>query len=281
MSVRCALVQTRLCPCNPHFAASTPPFSLTRQRFASSVSLRTGRGLGRLVAYVTEMQTEATVGELLIVGPGVLGSYLGKLWIDKGGSVTGRTNTTNNHPRCDFHTAQTQALYRLKALGIAPQTYEDCGEHKFPNVVFCAPPSGSEDYAGSVRDAVGYWDGSGTFVFTSSTGVYPRTGLVTEDSPTVEMGKSERNDHILQAENAVLEVGCLGWLEISDVCRLVEMWCGWGDCFILEGVRTLLSFLQERTNDHPIMPSTSYIMKMQLCSFSKYTEIELFGLTLV
>lgn len=41
----------------------------------------------------------ASSNRLLIVGPGVLGSYLGKLWIDGHGAdtVVGQTNTTNNH----------------------------------------------------------------------------------------------------------------------------------------------------------------------------------------
>jgi hypothetical protein len=40
--------------------------------------------------------------QLLIVGPGVLGSNLGKQWIEKfgAGTVVGQTNTTNNHAKC-------------------------------------------------------------------------------------------------------------------------------------------------------------------------------------
>ena len=40
--------------------------------------------------------------QLLVVGPGVLGSCLGKQWVDRfgAGTVTGQTNTTNNHARC-------------------------------------------------------------------------------------------------------------------------------------------------------------------------------------
>jgi hypothetical protein len=42
--------------------------------------------------------------DLLIVGPGVLGSYVGKLWLDDHPDVTvvGQTNTTSNHDRCAF-----------------------------------------------------------------------------------------------------------------------------------------------------------------------------------
>lgn len=39
--------------------------------------------------------------DLLIVGPGVLGSYLGKLWLEQhpGATVVGQTNSANNHDR--------------------------------------------------------------------------------------------------------------------------------------------------------------------------------------
>ena len=39
--------------------------------------------------------------DLLVVGPGVLGGYLGKLWKDAhpDSSVVGLTNTANNHDR--------------------------------------------------------------------------------------------------------------------------------------------------------------------------------------
>jgi hypothetical protein len=45
--------------------------------------------------------TAASSERLLIVGPGVLGSYLGKLWIDDHGAdtVVGQTNTTTNHAK--------------------------------------------------------------------------------------------------------------------------------------------------------------------------------------
>lgn len=39
--------------------------------------------------------------DLLIVGPGVLGSYLGRLWLDEhpGAVVMGQTNTTDSHEK--------------------------------------------------------------------------------------------------------------------------------------------------------------------------------------
>lgn len=46
---------------------------------------------------------------LLIVGPGVLGSYLGKICIDEGFKVSGYTMTTKHHSRSH----QTQLLNSL------------------------------------------------------------------------------------------------------------------------------------------------------------------------
>jgi hypothetical protein len=47
------------------------------------------------------MAASASAHDLLIVGPGVLGSYLGVLWKEAfpGCTVTAQTNTTNSHDR--------------------------------------------------------------------------------------------------------------------------------------------------------------------------------------
>ena len=77
----------------------------------------------------------------------------------------------------------------------------------FSHVVYCAPPSGSPDYAASVAEAVACWDGTGSFVFTSSTGTFPRAEEeITEDTPTVALGANPRVDPLLRAEETALEV---------------------------------------------------------------------------
>jgi len=47
------------------------------------------------------MAATASSQDLLIVGPGVLGSYLGVLWKEAfpGSTVTAQTNTENSHQR--------------------------------------------------------------------------------------------------------------------------------------------------------------------------------------
>ena len=137
--------------------------------------------------------------QLLVVGPGVLGSYLGKLWLDAAGpgTVTGQTNSTANHAA-------------LQRLGIACRTKAAAaGSARFPYVLYAAPPSGSEDYEGDVKAALQLWDGAGAFVFTSSAGVYAVDdgSPSDEDSPVVPLGASERTDRLLLAEAAVLAAG--------------------------------------------------------------------------
>ena len=39
-------------------------------------------------------------------------------------------------------------------------------------MLFSAPPSGSADYLAEIKQALSLWDGTGSFVFTSSAGVY-------------------------------------------------------------------------------------------------------------
>lgn len=86
------------------------------------------------------------------------------------------------------------------------------GDEQFPFVVFSAPPSGSDDYAAEVEAALRMWDGTGAFVFTSSTAVYSGTEgeLCDETTPQFEMGASPRADTLLKAEAAVLGAnGCV------------------------------------------------------------------------
>ena len=82
-------------------------------------------------------------------------------------SVTAITKTTNRHDSI------------LESVGDSDnfnvRTGSECKDEKFKNVVFCAPPSGFEDYPAAVDDAISnLWAGpseGGTFIFTSSGGM--------------------------------------------------------------------------------------------------------------
>ena len=112
--------------------------------------------------------------------------------------VKGQTNTEDAHER-------------LESIGVLPRlkTEAEGAAEAFPFVVFSAPPSGSDDYAAEVRAALKAWDGTGGFVFTSSTAVYAgKDGEECDEStPEFAVGENPRADRLLQAEAAVLEAG--------------------------------------------------------------------------
>lgn len=140
----------------------------------------------------------------------MLGSVLAKEWLASvpGGTATGLTNTDKTHDR-------------LRAMGITPTTRTSLPEGKrYSFVAFSAPPSGSADYVADVKAALALWDGTGSFVFTSSMSVcaVDDGGRVTDEQcPLVPMGAGPSTDRLLGAEQAVLQAG-------GNVLRLVGLY---------------------------------------------------------
>lgn len=147
-----------------------------------------------------EIPSSNLVGEndLLIVGPGVLGRLVAEKWREEhpGCQIVGQTMTTDHHDE-------------LIKVGINPSLKGINPTHKFPYVIFCAPPSRTSDYPGDVRLATSIWSGEGSFLFTSSSAPYDcyDNGPCDEESPVVPIGKSPRTDVLLKAEKVVLEAG--------------------------------------------------------------------------
>ena len=157
--------------------------------------------------------SSAQAKDLLVVGPGVLGTKICQQWLQKfpGAVVVGQTNTDASHAG-------------LVSVGVAPRVKafdadEPSANRTFPYVVFSAPPSGSEDYVAEVRSALKYWNKEGAFVFTSSSAVYANEAgeACDETSKVYEVGESPRVDRLLLAERAVLDAGGL-------VCRLAGLY---------------------------------------------------------
>lgn len=144
---------------------------------------------------------------IAIIGCGVLGTSLCRQILESsdfdGREVIGITKSSARH---DFiRDAVGEHNNRLKLV-----TYEEIKEQqkKVQDVVFCAPPSGFEDYAGAVREAAEtvYLGGDGTMVFTSAGSVFG--GLdgetVNEKSPVTDTPRAKK---LLDAEAACLEQG--------------------------------------------------------------------------
>ncbi|KAJ7538561.1 hypothetical protein O6H91_11G054300 [Diphasiastrum complanatum] len=136
--------------------------------------------------------------DLLVVGAGALGSLLAQSWLktNPGCKVVGVTNTTKRHEE-------------LRGLGILPTLKQTESIEQFPYVIFCAPPSGSDDYPAELRLAAQRWNGLGSLLFTSSSAVYDceDNGPCDENTPTFPLGVSSRADKLLNAEEEVLKVG--------------------------------------------------------------------------
>lgn len=106
-----------------------------------------------------------------VFGVGVLGTSLCRQILESypDTQVTGITKTKNRHVEIvDLVGGNHNGRFGLC-------TSEEV-KGKYENVVFCAPPSGFEDYASAVREVINnVWNGpknGGVFIFTSSGGMY-------------------------------------------------------------------------------------------------------------
>ena len=179
---------------------------------------------GLLCGMVTSLSMNTTtnnngVRDLAVVGCGVLGTKLCSQYLmmdpndvdkdEKNQRIVGITKTDSHHEEI------------LKNVMIHPdefvegrfevRTLDDSLKNDllFKNVVFCAPPSGSDDYASTVRTAMKLWakDEGGVFVLTTSGAVYSSAdgSVVNEDSPTFAPEESPRAGRLLYAEEACRE----------------------------------------------------------------------------
>ncbi|KAJ3669554.1 hypothetical protein LUZ60_011504 [Juncus effusus] len=199
--------------------------------------------------------------DLLIVGPGVLGRIIADMWKQEfpGCKIYGQTMSTDHHNE-------------LAEIGILPSLKGSLISDKVPYVIFCAPPSRSEDYTADVRVVTSNWNGGGSFLFTSSSAPYDRNdnGPCDEDSPVVPLGRSPRTDILLNAEKVVLEAGgCvvrLAGLYISFKSYQLFFFLNWIVCTKkIEGL--IHTGCQKVQLMHAlIMCSILYIMRMLLLS---------------
>ena len=84
--------------------------------------------------------------------------------------MTGITKSKSRHEDILAAVGEAGASGRFEV-----KTSEECQGKTFDNVVFCAPPSGFDDYAGAVEECITtLWSGpssGGSFIFTSSGGM--------------------------------------------------------------------------------------------------------------
>jgi len=145
--------------------------------------------------------------DIAVVGCGVLGTSLCRQILKSrdfnGRTVTGITKSTARHDT--IRDAVGDHEDRLNLM-----TYDEIQKQgkSFRDVVFCAPPSGFDDYPGAVKEvaATVFDRGDGTMVFTSAGSVYGGLDgeIVNEKSPLTDTDRAKR---LLEAEAACLEQG--------------------------------------------------------------------------
>jgi nucleoside-diphosphate-sugar epimerase len=188
-----------------------------------SLSKATAMRGGAEFATFTSSAESVELGDVAVIGCGVLGTSFCRQLLDlerQGSpslisSVTGVTRSISRHEAIASHMKNPEKL-KLSTL----EDVLSSGK-KFKNIVFCAPPSGSEDYPGDIRQAItSLWEGAaggGSFAFTSSGGIYGggNGGTVTEDSPVND--SSPRSAKLIAAENE-----CIG--QSGTVLRLAGLY---------------------------------------------------------
>lgn len=181
------------------FFSTTPKFK-TKRSFYPLHQLNAPSSILGATSESLDASSPKLVGakDLLIIGPGVLGRLVAEKWREEnqGSQVFGQTMTKDHHDE-------------LVKMGINPLLRGTKTSHKFPYVVFCAPPSRTPDYPGDIREGILSWSEEGPFIFTSSTAPYDcnDNGPCDEDNPIVPLGRSPRTDVLLKAEKVVLESG--------------------------------------------------------------------------
>jgi len=151
---------------------------------------------------------------IAVIGCGVLGTSLCKQLLESPDfsdrQVIGITKTTNRHESI-LESVGCSSSDRFRVMTLE-EVKDKC---RFQDVVFCAPPSGFDDYGAAVTSAVtDLWSGpseggTGSFVFTSSGGVYGGVDgeTVNETSETSDPESNPRTERLLKAERGTLQNG--------------------------------------------------------------------------
>lgn len=160
----------------------------------------------------------AAKADIAVVGCGVLGTSLCRQLLSHpdfaSRSVTAITKSSARHDDIRKQVLQSDAdrdRFTVKTMEDVLAAQET-SSLSFQDVVFCAPPSGFDNYPSAVKEAAEkLWaaDKIGSFVFTSSGGVYEGVDgeTVDESSPTLDPETNPRSGRIIYAEQEAIALG--------------------------------------------------------------------------
>lgn len=197
-----------------------------RQLFAVSSFLQIILVLGydnrSIFSSAMSVATASTPSTCAVVGVGVLGTSLCKQLLEdpelNDMKVVGITKSTKRHDEILAKVVGGDDRLSDRFELRTAEEYDGKDKKIFNHCVFCAPPSGFEDYPSAVKGAIdGLWMGKteenkgGAFVFTSSGGIYGSGGddvdvspIVTESTPLPSI-PTPRIERLVNAENEVLK----------------------------------------------------------------------------
>ena len=161
----------------------------------------------------TALASSMPAADCAVVGVGVLGTLVCRALVQSASAVTGITRTETNHASIREQVTAGGNADHDSLLTLV--TADHMNTPKFRNVLFCAPPSGFDDYPRAIQEAMDrYWLGpteGGNFVFTSSGAVYGDDyddDVVTEATPVAgDAASNPRVARLRRAEAVVLAAG--------------------------------------------------------------------------
>jgi nucleoside-diphosphate-sugar epimerase len=153
-----------------------------------------------MVVGSTAIAMESSLGDVAVIGCGVLGTSVCRQLIQQQQqqqqsihftSITGITKTTSHHEGIRQNVLGRFANGQSHKFTLS--TRDDIRQNgkKFHNVIYCAPPSGSMDYAKDIEECITtMWNQNSIqnskFVFTSSGAVYGNTAKVVNETSPVD-----------------------------------------------------------------------------------------------
>lgn len=154
-------------------------------------------------------ETAETASSVAIIGMGVLGTSLAKQLLETTDyNLMGITKSKSRHEDLLKEICTVSEYKERLQLMTFEEAMSANNNDQYPNVVFCAPPSGFEDYPQAIASAAKLHNKQGSFVFTSSGGVYPDVfdgEIVNEMTPLDE--STPRKARGINAEKECLQNG--------------------------------------------------------------------------
>ena len=166
--------------------------------------------------------SSSSKADIAVIGCGVLGTSLCRQLLTHpdfaSRCITAVTKSTSRHDdirKQVFRNDEDSSRFVLKTMDdLLGEENDDLDTSSivFQDVVFCAPPSGFENYPSAVKEAAEkLWSAKkgGSFVFTSSGGVYEGVDgeTIDESSPTLDPETNPRSGRMIYAEQEVIALG--------------------------------------------------------------------------